>query len=182
LTYQGHGKETYWWPGVLTTDDLPALANSGQSGALVAGTCDNGHFFDVSVVSLAEGLLATSNGGSWAVWSSTGQSSSQVHGPLSAALLQAAVIDGFTLGEATLRAKAAISDPDVRAIFHLFGDPTARLAPATDKALSTPSTAQQKATGCTVPGDTELAVLPLVAIALLLARARRRTADVRIRR
>jgi hypothetical protein len=33
----------------------------------------------------------------------------------------------LTLGEATMRAKALVSDPDVRRTWILFGDPTTRL-------------------------------------------------------
>ena len=35
-----------------------------------------------------------------------------------------------TLGEATLRAKTAVSNGDVRRTWMLFGDPTTRLAPS----------------------------------------------------
>ncbi len=34
---------------------------------------------------------------------------------------------GLTLGEAMVRAKAAVSDPDVRRTWILFGDPALRL-------------------------------------------------------
>jgi hypothetical protein len=101
---------------------------------------------------------------------------------LSSDLLQAAVVDGLTLGEASLRAKSAITDPDVLTTFHLFGDPSARMAPARTGVFSAPTIQPHVATGCGTPGNVALVALPLVALALLLSARTRRPSAVRIRR
>ena len=103
---------------------------------------------------------------------------------LSSTLLQATVVDGLTLGEASIRAKAAITDPDVLSTFHLFGDPSARMSPDRVGVFSAPTGVQPGATtGCGTPGSVTFTLLPFVALALLLsARARRTSAVPRRRR
>ncbi len=183
VTYQGHGLEDSWYPATLFSGaDVAALAGTGTGSVFLAGTCLNGYFLDAEPASesLAEQLLRTENGGAWAVWSSTGQTNSTDHAALSAALLKASAVEGMTLGAATLSAKAAESDPDVRAVFHLFGDPSSRLAsPRPGSSLAAPSGLKSPAaSGCGTPGSVAPFALPLVGLALLLNLRSRRKATV----
>jgi len=182
LDYQGHGAEDFEDGNILSNDDTAALANAGQSLVFSAPTCFNGYFVDIGRTSLVQGLLLTVNGGAWAAWASSGMTSPVEQPLLSSDLLQAAVVDGLTLGEASLRAKSAITDPDVLTTFHLFGDPSARLAPARTGVFSAPTIQPHVATGCGTPGNVALVALPLVALALLLSARTRRPSAVRIRR
>jgi hypothetical protein len=85
------------------------------------------------------------------------------------------VVDGLTLGDASVLAKSTIQDPDVRNTFHLFGDPSARMGGAPSSSLSAPNAVHTAASGCGIPGNVDLAVLPWVALMLLLG-ARKRQA------
>ncbi len=186
VTYEGHGLEDSWYPTTLFSGvDTTALAGTGMSSVFLAATCLNGYFLDAEPASesLAEQLLRTDAGGAWAVWSSTGETNSTDHAAFSAALLQAAAVEGMTLGKATLAAKASESDPDVRTVFHLFGDPSSRLTPAkASGAIAEAGGVQaQASSGCGTPGSAALAVLPLVALALAFNARSRRSAAVRAR-
>jgi hypothetical protein len=177
VDYQGHGAEDFWDGNILSDTDSDALANAGQSLLFSAATCFNGYFVDIGRTSLAQSLLLTEGGGAWAAWASSGMTSPAEHSHLSSDLLQAAVVDGLTLGDASVRAKSTIQDADVRSTFHLFGDPSARMAPARGGALNAPPAVQTGvASGCGTPGNAVPATLPFVALALLLgSKTRRRT-------
>jgi len=91
-------------------------------------TCLSGYFIDVYTESLAEALLKAKQGGAVAVWGSSGLTE-----PSGQAILNQEVIrllsngESLTLGETVARAKAAVSDTDIRYTWILFGDPTMRL-------------------------------------------------------
>jgi hypothetical protein len=184
LDYQGHGAEDFEDGDILSDSDTAALANTGQSLVFSAPTCFNGYFVDIGRQDLATALLLTEKGGAWAAWASSGMTSPVEQPKLSSTLLQATVVDGLTLGEASIRAKAAITDPDVLSTFHLFGDPSARMSPDRVGVFSAPTGVQPGATtGCGTPGSVTFTLLPFVALALLLsARARRTSAVPRRRR
>ena len=183
LDYQGHGAEDFEDGNILSDSDTAALANTGRSLVFSAPTCFNGYFVDIGRQDLATALLLTEDGGAWAAWASSGETSPIEQPKLSSDLLKAVVVDGLTLGEASVIAKAAITDPDVLSTFHLFGDPSARMSPDRLGVLSTPTAVQSVATtGCGVPGSVTLAVLPFVALALLLSTRSRRMNAVRSRR
>jgi autotransporter-associated beta strand protein len=182
LDYQGHGAEDFWNGNLLSDEDTSALANAGQSLLFSAATCFNGYFVDIGRTSLAQAMLLTEGGGAWAAWASSGMTSPVEHSQLSSDLLEAAVVEGLTLGDASVRAKSTITDPDVRSTFHLFGDPSARMAPAVAGALTAPGASgihSHVATGCGTPGPLALAVLPWVILALLLSARPRRVTTVR---
>jgi hypothetical protein len=86
-------------------------------------------------------------------------------------LLTAALEEGRTLGEATVAAKRAVGDPDVRATFHLLGDPSARAVARKSSPLSMPTSPRPGASGCGVPGGP---VTPLAPLVLLVLSVRRR--------
>ncbi len=184
VTYEGHGSEGTWSSGpsaeMLSSDvssgDLQALAKTGTASVFLAGTCLNGYYLspdsNTLVESLAEGLLRTEGGGAWAVWTSTGTTNATDHATFSAALVKAAVVDGKTLGEAMLLAKASEPDPDVRAVFHLFGDPSSRMAPPQAASLTTPGVQSRAAAGCGTPGAS-MTLLALLSLGTLLLFRRR---------
>ena len=175
VDYQGHGAEDFWAGRILASTDAEALVGSGRTSLVVAATCLNAYFLDIGRESLGAALLRAARGGAWGVWASSGLTLPTEHATLSAALLTAALDEGRTLGEATLAAKRAVRDPEVRATFHLLGDPTARAIAPKNGALSVPAMPRSGASGCGVPGGPVTALAPVVLIGLALSIRRRRT-------
>ncbi len=173
VDYQGHGTEDMWALNMLTPSDSDALAHAGSSSLVVAATCLNAYFVDIGRESLAAAMLRVPDGAAWAVWASSGMTVPTEHPLLSKMLLSAVLNDGLTLGEATLKAKQAVSDPDVRATFHLLGDPSARAVATRNSALTTVATPKSGASGCSTPGGPLGALAPLVLAALALSLRRR---------
>ncbi len=81
----------------------------------------------------------------------------------------------MTLGEATLKAKQAVTDPDVRATFHLLGDPSARAVAVRSAALSVSTSPRSGASGCGTTRDPAAALAPIVLIVLAFAMRRTRS-------
>jgi hypothetical protein len=89
----------------------------------------NGYFHDpFPTESLAESLLKAGGGGAIAVWASSGLTDPEGQALMNKKLISL-LFDGtaMTLGEATVKAKAATENMDVRRTWILFGDPTTRL-------------------------------------------------------
>jgi hypothetical protein len=130
VNYTGHGNIDQWKDNILTADDAAALTNRDSLSLFVLMTCLNGYFHDTSVGSLGEALLKNERGGAVAVWASTGMTVPTSQSSINQELLRL-VLDmskrGPTIGEATMKAKTAIGDPDVRRTWVLLGDPTTRL-------------------------------------------------------
>ena len=105
------------------------------------------------------------------MWASSAETVPTEHPLLSKTLLSAALNEGLTLGEATLKAKQAVTDPDVRATFHLLGDPSARAVAVKSSALTSGSP-KSGASGCSTPGGPLAVLAPLVILALSLRRRR----------
>jgi hypothetical protein len=124
----GHGSEEGWRGDTFTSADAGALTNGFRLPFVVAMTCLNGFFQDVYSDSLAEALLKAKQGGAVAVWTSSGLTEPDKQAVMNKELVRL-LFNGekLTLGEATKRAKAVISDPDVRRTWILFGDPTTML-------------------------------------------------------
>jgi autotransporter-associated beta strand protein len=173
VDFQGHGAEDLWAGRILNTSDAEALAGSGAFSLLVAATCLNAYFVDIGRESLGSALLRTPDGGAWGVWASSAMTLPTEHGRLSKTLLSAALEEGLTLGEATLKAKQAVSDADVRASFHLLGDPSARAIASRGSALTTGGS-KSGAFGCSTPGAPLGVLAPLVLAVLVIASRRRR--------
>jgi hypothetical protein len=118
-----------WRGNLLTSDDANGLTNKDRLSVYVTMTCLNGYFDDPVLDSLAESLLKAS-GGAAAVWASSGMT-----GPVDQAMMNQQwyrlLFNGgkssMSLGEATVRAKSATSDADVRRTWILFGDPSMKL-------------------------------------------------------
>ena len=130
VNYLGHGSVDVWRGGIFNGADAGALNNKGRLGFFVNMTCLNGFFHDVYMESLAESLLKAPNGGAVAVWSSSGLTEPGLQVPMNQELIRL-LFNGkdLSIGEATMRAKAATSDPDIRRTWILFGDPSTRLKP-----------------------------------------------------
>ena len=173
VDYQGHGAEDLWAGRILSTSDSDALSGSGNGALMVAATCLNAYFIDINRESLGSALLHTPNGGAWSVWASTAMTVPTEHALFSKTLLASVLNDGLTLGEATLKAKQTVSDPELRSTFHLLGDPSAR-AVATRSAALTVSAPRAGAGGCSTPGEPLSALAPLVLGVLALSLRRRR--------
>ena len=176
VDYQGHGSEDLWAGRILSPADVDALAEGDRASLLVAATCLNGYFLDIGREALGTALLRTPRGGAWGVWASSALTLPTEHALLSKTLLSNVLDHGKTLGEATLEAKQAVTDPDVRATFHLLGDPSARAVAAQGSALSARPPAQSGASGCGTPGDPIAALAPVVLAAFAFSLRRRRQA------
>ena len=177
VDYQGHGAEDFWAGRILSSTDADALSNSGSPTLLVAATCLNAYFLDIGREALGSALLRAPQGGAWAVWASSALTLPTEHATLSRALLTGALDRGLTLGQATLEAKKAVQDSDVRATFHLLGDPSARATVARSSGLTTASAPRSGASSCGTPGAPIAAAAPVVFLVLGLVARRRRPAD-----
>jgi hypothetical protein len=90
--------------------------------------CLNGYFHDPQIESLSESLAKTPERGAIAVWASTALTYPTTQLELHKEFFQQIFSNGETrLGDAVIRAKAKVSDIDVRRTWTLFADPTLRL-------------------------------------------------------
>jgi subtilisin family serine protease len=129
VNYIGHGSVDTWASEeLLTNADAAALTNSPRLPFVISMTCLNGFLHDPYTDSLAEALLKAERGGAIAVWASSGLTE-----PFGQAAMDKELIrllfggQSPTIGEATARAKTAVSDQDIRRTWILFGDPAMRL-------------------------------------------------------
>ena len=126
VNYLGHGSVEIL-KGMLSSEDARSLTNS-RLPFFIAMTCLNGFFHDVYTESLAEALLKAPRGGAVAVWASSTLSAPQGQTVMNQHLIHHLFsATSSTLGQAAMRAKASITDPDVRRSWMLFGDPSTRL-------------------------------------------------------
>ncbi|MFL6212739.1 MAG: C25 family cysteine peptidase [Blastocatellia bacterium] len=127
VNYYGHGNVSEWRGGLLTPTDAAQLANGGNLSFFTMMTCLNGYFNDPAQESLAESLLKA-KGGAIAVWASSGMTEPGDQA-LAVKEMFHQLLDqsGQTVGEAALKAKAAVRGKDVRRTWILLGDPTTKL-------------------------------------------------------
>jgi hypothetical protein len=127
INYVGHGTVNAWGGYWVTAAEARALGND-RYGLVVSMTCLTGFFHDPFEASLAEAFLAAPAGGAVAVWASSGLTESKDQVPIDEALVRL-LFSGtsITLGDATIAAKTATKDMDVRRTWILFGDPTTTL-------------------------------------------------------
>jgi hypothetical protein len=178
VDFQGHGAEDLWAGRILSAADTDALSGAGTTSLFVAATCLNAYYLDIGRESLGGALLRTPNGGAWGVWASSAMTLPTEHALLSKTLLSGALQEGLTLGEATLKAKLAVTDPEVRSSFQLLGDPSARAVATQRAALTSTGAPKAGALGCSTSGAPLAFLAPLV-LALLMLAARGRAASVR---
>jgi hypothetical protein len=131
VNYVGHGSVDQWRGSLLTSASASGLTNSRHLPLFVMMTCLNGYFQDAALESLAEALMKNGHGGAVAVWASSGMTTpteqSVMNQQMFRLVLDSANAGSLTLGEATVKAKSAVSDVDIRRTWILFGDPTMRL-------------------------------------------------------
>jgi hypothetical protein len=127
VNYTGHGNVDQWRADLLTNADAALLTNESHLAVFVMMTCLNGYFDDPALSSLAEALMK-GPGGAVAVWASSGMTTADEQALMNREFYRQLFANrGIALGEAIKRAKAAISDRDVRRTWILLGDPTMRL-------------------------------------------------------
>jgi hypothetical protein len=133
VNYAGHGTVDAWTGASFFTDpDAMALtngtANANHLPLFVMMTCLNGYYNDPVLDSIAESLMKAPNGGSVAVWASSGLTVPTGQALANQSLYQSIYSNpSLTLGEAIQKAKAATPDNDVRLTWTLFGDPSMKL-------------------------------------------------------
>ena len=124
VNYLGHGSEQEWAGNTFDTDAVSSLTNGSQLPVFLIMDCLNGFFQDVYAQPLGVTLLLAPNGGAVAVLASSGLNQPPPQAKLDALVVQNALTTkGATLGDAIVKAKSHVSDPDVRRTFILFGDP-----------------------------------------------------------
>jgi hypothetical protein len=129
VNYFGHGSVTVWTgAGLLDSDLASNLTNQNAPSFFVMMTCLNGYTHDAYIDSLAESLLKAPNGGAMAVWASSGFTEPEPQFAMSTQFYrQVFGASSMRIGDAFKPAKSAISDPDVRRTWMLFGDPSMRI-------------------------------------------------------
>jgi hypothetical protein len=107
---------------------VSSLTNGSQLPVFLIMDCLNGFFQDVySPPALAVTLMLAPNGGAVAVLASSGLNQPPPQTKLDALVVQGALTNRATLGDAIVKAKSHISDSDVRRTFILFGDPAMQI-------------------------------------------------------
>jgi hypothetical protein len=126
VNFIGHGSIEIW-RGILTSEDAENLLNKGLP-LFVNMTCLNGYFQDPYSETLGEALLKAKQGGAVAVWASSGLTEPDKQAVMNKELIKLLFArESVTLGEATAKAKASVSDQDIRKTWILFGDPATKL-------------------------------------------------------
>jgi len=130
VNFIGHGSIEIWRGNILTSDDAEGLINGMRLPFFVNMTCLNGYFQDPYSETLGEALIKAKGGGAIAVWTSSGLTEPDKQAVMNKELIKL-LFNGqlLTLGEVTARAKASVTDQDIRKTWILFGDPTTRLKP-----------------------------------------------------
>jgi hypothetical protein len=128
VNFIGHGSVESWRGSLLTLEDAESLINGLKLPFFVNMTCLNGYFQNPYGETLAEALMKASAGGAIAIWTSSGLTEPDKQAVMNKELIKLLFgRDAITLGEATAKAKATVSDQDIRKTWILFGDPTTRL-------------------------------------------------------
>ena len=125
VNYLGHGSEEQWsGSNIFDATSVSSLTNGSQLPVFLMMDCLNGFFQDVYFEPLGVALMLATNGGAVAVLASSGLNDAPPQTNLDALIVQNVLnVKGATLGDAIVKAKLQISDPDVRRTFVLFGDP-----------------------------------------------------------
>ena len=125
VNYLGHGSEEQWaGTNIFDTSSVASLTNGSQLPVFLIMDCLNGFFQDVYAQPLGVTLMLAPNGGAVGVLASSGLNQPSPQTKLDALVLQNAMTgQGTTLGDAIVKAKSHIGDPDVRRTFVLLGDP-----------------------------------------------------------
>ena len=132
VSYVGHGGlDRMATEGLLTSTDVPALAEMQSTPVVLGWSCNMVRFDIPGVFSLGEQLVT--QGTSAGVFSATGWSNHLEADAFRTAFTEAAFAsDAETIGEAMIRAHRAASDATVplHRVYMLLGDPALRLRAA----------------------------------------------------
>ena len=132
VSYVGHGGlDRLATEGLVTSEDVPALAEMQSTPLVLGWTCNMVRFDIPGFVSLGEQLVTS--GSSAGVFSATGWSNHVDTDALRTAFTEAAFAsDAETIGEVMLRAhQAAVGAPvPLHRVYMLLGDPALRLRAA----------------------------------------------------
>ena len=128
MNYLGHGSVELWRGDLLTAEEAEGLRNASRLPLVVSMTCLNGYFDDIYTESLAEALMKAPNGGAVGVWASSGLTNADGQASMSLEFIKQLFNSHQTVGEAILKAKAAVKDLDVQKTWIYFGDPTMKLS------------------------------------------------------
>jgi uncharacterized repeat protein (TIGR01451 family) len=125
VNYLGHGSEEQWsGSDIFNSESVSSLTNGSKLPVFLIMDCLNGIFQDVTAQPLGVTLMLASNGGAVAVLASSGLNQPPPQTQLDTMVVQNVMnTKGSRLGDAIMKAKSKISDPDVRRTFILFGDP-----------------------------------------------------------
>jgi hypothetical protein len=127
VNFVGHGSNEIW-ASLFSSDDAPTLTNGSKLPFFINMTCLNGFFHDLYTETLAEALIRAEQGGAVVVWTSSGLTFPDEQHLINQELIRQLLSSKkTTIGQATVRAKAATDDQDVRRTWILFGDPATRL-------------------------------------------------------
>ena len=128
VNFMGHGSLEVWRGSLLTAGDAESLINGLQLLFFVNMTCLNGFFQAPYADSMAEALLKAQGGGAIAIWASSGMTEPGGQLMMNEELVRQLFNgEGLTIGEAVMKAKASVTDMDIRKTWILFGDPATRL-------------------------------------------------------
>lgn len=134
LNYIGHGAPDIWADErlLLESRDIDRIQNSERLALWVAATCDFGRFDDPMEQGMAEKLFASGEGGGIAFLTSARLAYASDNTELNRKFYQQLFKGNFgaseRLGIALLRAKISNYNSVNDQKYHLFGDPTMRLA------------------------------------------------------
>ena len=133
VNYLGHGSAEQWsGSDIFDTNSMSSLTNHSQLPVFLIMDCLNGFFQDVYAQPLGVTLMLAPNGGAVAVLASSGLNQPPPQTSLDSLVVQNAFgATRTTLGNAIVKAKSQISDPDVRKTFVLFGDPAMQVKQST---------------------------------------------------
>ena len=128
VVYFGHGSVAQWSSQhILDNADVESMRNGAKLPFVMAMTCLDAFFQDVTMTSLAEALVNAPNGGAIAVWTSSGLTAPEHQTALAEAMTRLLVAGNLTIGEAAAAAKKSAPDADVRSTWILLGDPSLHL-------------------------------------------------------
>jgi len=130
INYMGHGAlDRLSASGLLTSSDVPGLANGSRLPVLTAMTCTVNRFAVPGIPALGELLVKSPSGGAAAVWGPSGLSANAEARLLAERFYHPAGAE--RLGDRILRAIAEFrglgGDPALPRIYDLLGDPALRV-------------------------------------------------------
>ncbi len=130
VNYSGHGASGLWAStSFYSFDDVININNGSDYSVFTLLTCLNGYFINPYADSLSEALLKAPNGGSVAVWASSGKTTPDVQEVLARRFYQKIAAGQITrMGDLIKDAKQnVIGGRDVRLSWTLLGDPALKV-------------------------------------------------------